>query len=33
VHKIARLYGGRVRVDETPGGGSTFVVEFLSAAE
>jgi signal transduction histidine kinase len=33
VRKIARLYGGRVRVDETPGGGSTFVVEFLSAAE
>jgi PAS domain S-box-containing protein len=28
VRKIARLYGGRVRVDETPGGGSTFWVEF-----
>lgn len=28
VRKIARLYGGRAWADETPGGGSTFWVEF-----
>jgi signal transduction histidine kinase len=28
VRKIARLYDGQVRIEETPGGGSTFVVEF-----
>ncbi len=28
VRKIARLYQGQVRVEETPGGGATFVVEF-----
>ncbi len=28
VRKIVRLYGGRVWVDETPGGGSTFRMEF-----
>jgi len=28
VRKIARLYDGQVRVEETPGGGATFVVEF-----
>lgn len=33
VRKIVRLYDGRVRVEETPGGGSTFVVEFPMAAE
>lgn len=33
VRKIVRLYDGRIRVEETPGGGSTFVVEFPSAAE
>jgi len=33
VRKIVRLYDGRVRVEETPGGGSTFVVEFPSDAE
>jgi PAS domain S-box-containing protein len=33
VRKIARLYDGRVRVEETPGGGSTFVVDFPSDAE
>jgi len=33
VKKIVRLYGGRVRVEETPGGGSTFMVEFPTAAE
>jgi signal transduction histidine kinase len=27
VRKIARLYGGTVRVDETPGGGATFCLE------
>jgi PAS domain S-box-containing protein len=29
VQKIARLYGGRAWVEETPGGGSTFRVELL----
>jgi PAS domain S-box-containing protein len=33
VRKIVRLFDGRIRVEETPGGGSTFVVEFPSAAE
>lgn len=33
VRKIVRLYGGQVRVEETPGGGSTFVVEFPPAAD
>jgi len=28
VKKIAGLYGGRTWVEETPGGGSTFIVEF-----
>jgi PAS domain S-box-containing protein len=28
VRKIARLYGGQVGIEETPGGGATFVVEF-----
>jgi PAS domain S-box-containing protein len=28
VRKIARLYGGRCWVEETPGGGATFCVEF-----
>ncbi|TYO96624.1 PAS domain S-box-containing protein [Geothermobacter ehrlichii] len=27
VEKIARLYHGRVRVEDTPGGGATFVIE------
>ncbi len=27
VQKIARLYGGRARVEETPGGGTTFLLE------
>ncbi|HEY6008192.1 MAG TPA: HAMP domain-containing sensor histidine kinase, partial [Geobacteraceae bacterium] len=31
VQKIARLYGGRVWVEETPGGGSTFRVELSDA--
>jgi PAS domain S-box-containing protein len=31
VQKIARLYGGRVWVEETPGGGSTFWVELVDA--
>lgn len=29
VRKIARLYQGQVRVEETPGGGASFVVEFF----
>lgn len=29
VRKIARLYNGRVSIEETPGGGATFVIEFL----
>jgi len=33
VRKIVRLYDGRVRVEETPGGGSTFVVDFPSDVE
>jgi PAS domain S-box-containing protein len=33
VRKIARLYGGQVWVEETPGGGSTFVIEFPAAAK
>ncbi len=32
VRKIARLYQGRVRVEETLGGGATFVVEFFDQA-
>lgn len=28
VRKIARLYGGRAWVEETPGGGATFLLEF-----
>ncbi|HEY7744762.1 MAG TPA: ATP-binding protein, partial [Desulfuromonadales bacterium] len=32
VRKIARLYDGRVQVEETPGGGSTFVVEFTETS-
>lgn len=31
VRKIARLFGGRAWVDETPGGGSTFWVELIDA--
>ncbi|HEX8960282.1 MAG TPA: ATP-binding protein [Geobacteraceae bacterium] len=31
VQKIARLYGGRAWVEETPGGGSTFCVEMTDA--
>lgn len=31
VQKIARLYGGRAWVEETPGGGSTFLVEVVDA--
>ncbi len=31
VHKIARLYGGQAWVEETPGGGSTFMVEMADA--
>jgi signal transduction histidine kinase len=27
VQKIARLYGGKARVEETPGGGATFLLE------
>lgn len=29
VRKIVRLYDGRVRIEETPGGGATFIVEFF----
>lgn len=29
VRKIARLYDGRVRIEDTPGGGATFIIEFL----
>jgi len=29
VAKIARVYGGNAWVEETPGGGATFIVEFL----
>jgi len=29
VRKIVRLYDGQVRIEETPGGGATFVVEFF----
>lgn len=29
VRKIVRLYNGRVRIEETPGGGATFVIEFF----
>lgn len=32
VQKIARLYGGRAWVEETPGGGCTFRVELVDAA-
>lgn len=32
VQKIARLYGGRAWVEESPGGGSTFRVEMVDAA-
>lgn len=32
VQKIVRLYNGRVWVEETPGGGSTFWVEIFAAA-
>ncbi|MFO7577961.1 MAG: hypothetical protein R6W66_09570, partial [Pelovirga sp.] len=28
VAKIARVYSGTVRIEETPGGGATFVVDF-----
>lgn len=31
VQKIARLYGGQVRIEETPGGGATFLVELEDA--
>ncbi len=30
VRKVARLYGGRCWVEETPGGGATFCIEFPS---
>lgn len=29
VRKVARLYDGRVGIEETPGGGATFVIEFF----
>jgi PAS domain S-box-containing protein len=29
VRKIVRLYDGRVSIEETPGGGATFIVEFF----
>jgi len=29
VRKIARIYGGRAWVEETPGGGSTFIIEMV----
>ncbi|HEY6838045.1 MAG TPA: PAS domain S-box protein [Geobacteraceae bacterium] len=32
VQKIARVYGGKAWVEETPGGGSTFWVEMVDAA-
>ncbi len=32
VHELARLHGGRIRVDSTPGQGSTFIVELPVAA-
>ena len=32
VRKIARLYDGQVRVEETRGGGATFVVDFFHSA-
>ena len=28
VHKIVRLYDGSIRIEETPGGGCTFVIQF-----
>ncbi|NCP78465.1 MAG: PAS domain S-box protein [Desulfuromonadales bacterium] len=33
VRKIARLYQGQVRIEETPGGGATFVVDFFHEAQ
>jgi PAS domain S-box-containing protein len=33
VRKIARIYNGQVNVENTPGGGATFVVEFFDAPE
>jgi signal transduction histidine kinase len=33
VSKVARLYGGRAWVEETPGGGATFVVEMSTIPE
>lgn len=33
VRKIARLYHGRVYVEETPGGGATFVVSFYAESQ
>ncbi|PLX93144.1 MAG: hypothetical protein C0619_04875 [Desulfuromonas sp.] len=29
VRKIVRLYSGQVRIEETPGGGATFILEFF----
>jgi len=33
VRKIVRLYAGQVWVEETPGGGSTFCLEFPASAK